>query len=154
MKKLILIAAMLMASASAHAGSYNFNVDGHKVRVTVPRGCSSLSCINVSAPSLTDKFKSKDERIPRRPSLRRPPLHPLRPRTVAPGCRASARPAGCGCAGCPGTGSGSGSAGFGQAHCAAGTGRHRKQTLPLQPLTPRFRPRLRRLRRRLWSGSR
>jgi uncharacterized protein (DUF2147 family) len=57
MRKLVLIAAMLMASASAHAGGFSFNVEGQKIRVNIPRGCSSLSCINVNAPGLTDKFK-------------------------------------------------------------------------------------------------
>jgi len=62
MRKLVLIAAMLMASASAQAGnSFSFNVEGHKVRVNIPRNCASLSCISVSAPSITEKFKDKDE---------------------------------------------------------------------------------------------
>jgi uncharacterized protein (DUF2147 family) len=60
MRKLILIAAMLMASASAHAGGFSFKVEGQQVRINVPRGCSSLSCINVSAPGLTDKLKDKE----------------------------------------------------------------------------------------------
>src|SRR5687767_10522471 len=47
MRKLVLIAAMLMASASAHAGNFSFNVEGQKVQVQIPRGCSSLSCINI-----------------------------------------------------------------------------------------------------------
>jgi len=61
MRKLVLIAAMLMISASAHAGGYSFNVEGQKVRVNIPRGCASLNCINVSAPGLEDKFKNKDK---------------------------------------------------------------------------------------------
>ena len=61
MRKLVLIAAMLMASASAHAGGFNLNIEGHKVQVKIPRGCSSLSCINVSAPTITDKFKDKED---------------------------------------------------------------------------------------------
>lgn len=61
MRKLVLIAAMLMASASAHAGSFSFKVEGQNVRVHIPRGCASLSCINVSAPGLSDKFKDKDD---------------------------------------------------------------------------------------------
>jgi len=61
MRKLVLIAAMLMISASAHAGGYSFNVQGQKVRVNIPRGCASLNCINVSAPGLEDKFKNKDK---------------------------------------------------------------------------------------------
>jgi uncharacterized protein (DUF2147 family) len=62
MRKFVVIAALLMASASAaQAGSFSFNVEGQKVRVQIPRGCSSLSCINVSAPGLADKFKNKDD---------------------------------------------------------------------------------------------
>jgi uncharacterized protein (DUF2147 family) len=61
MRKLVLIAAMLMASASAHAGGFSFNVEGQQVRINIPRGCSSLSCINVSAPGLSDKFKDKEK---------------------------------------------------------------------------------------------
>ena len=61
MRKLVLIAAMLMASASAHAGGFSFNVEGQQVRINIPRGCSSLSCINVTAPGLSDKFKDKED---------------------------------------------------------------------------------------------
>jgi len=61
MRKLVLIAAMLMASASAHAGGFSFNVEGQQVRINIPRGCSALSCINVTAPGLADKFKDKED---------------------------------------------------------------------------------------------
>jgi uncharacterized protein (DUF2147 family) len=61
MRKLVLIAAMLMASASAHAGNFSFNVEGQTVQVQIPRGCSSLSCINITAPGLSDKFKEKED---------------------------------------------------------------------------------------------
>jgi len=62
MRKLVLIAAMLMASASAQAGnSFSFSIEGHKVRVNIPRNCASLSCISISAPSLTETSKNKDE---------------------------------------------------------------------------------------------
>lgn len=60
MRKLILVAAMLMASASAHAGGYSFNVQGHNVRISVPRNCASLSCISVAAPTITDKLKGEE----------------------------------------------------------------------------------------------
>jgi len=46
MKKLALIAALTLLSASAHAATYG---DG-KNRVVIPRGCSSWSCISVSVP--------------------------------------------------------------------------------------------------------
>ena len=67
MKKLFVLAALLMAIPSAHAGnSISFQIEGHKIRVHAPRNCSSLSCIQISAPSLSDSsfgnfkgFKSK-----------------------------------------------------------------------------------------------
>jgi hypothetical protein len=46
MKKLALIAALTLASVSAHAATY---VDG-KNRVVIPDGCRSWSCISVSVP--------------------------------------------------------------------------------------------------------
>lgn len=55
MKKLFVLAALLMAIPSAHAGnSISFQIEGHKIRVHAPRNCSSLSCIQISAPSLSD----------------------------------------------------------------------------------------------------
>jgi uncharacterized protein (DUF2147 family) len=42
-------AAVLIATSAAHAGSsIAINFDGHKIRVTVPRNCQSLSCLQVS----------------------------------------------------------------------------------------------------------
>ncbi len=57
MKKSLLLAAataaMMAMSVSAQAGnSFSFEVNGKKVRVDVPRNCTSLSCISVSAPGL------------------------------------------------------------------------------------------------------
>jgi hypothetical protein len=46
MKKIVIAAAALMISASAHAGSYN--VEG--VTVHVQDGCRSSSCVSVYAP--------------------------------------------------------------------------------------------------------
>ena len=46
MKKLVLAAAVLMVSASAHAGTYSY--DG--VTVHVQDGCRSSSCVSVYAP--------------------------------------------------------------------------------------------------------
>jgi uncharacterized protein (DUF2147 family) len=55
MKKLFVLAALLMATPSAHAGnSISFQIEGHKIRVQAPRNCNSLSCIQISAPSLSD----------------------------------------------------------------------------------------------------
>jgi uncharacterized protein (DUF2147 family) len=63
MKKLTILAALLMASTAAHAGnSISFDVNGKHVRVELPRNCDSLSCLKISAPGLSGAdfgFKSK-----------------------------------------------------------------------------------------------
>lgn len=46
MKKIVIAAALLMISASAHAGTYN--VEG--VTIHVQDGCRSSSCVSVYAP--------------------------------------------------------------------------------------------------------
>ncbi len=62
MKKLFVLAALLMASTAAHAGnSISFEIEGHKIRIEAPKNCDSLSCIQISAPSLSGSgfgFKS------------------------------------------------------------------------------------------------
>jgi uncharacterized protein (DUF2147 family) len=58
MKSLYLSAAavLLLASTAAHAGSgLSFQVDGQKVHVEQPRGCNSLSCLQITAPGLSAK---------------------------------------------------------------------------------------------------
>jgi hypothetical protein len=63
MRKLYLLAALLMASTAAHAGNaISFDVNGKHVRVELPRNCDSLSCIKITAPGLSGSdfgFKSK-----------------------------------------------------------------------------------------------
>jgi uncharacterized protein (DUF2147 family) len=70
MKKFYLAAALLLATTSAHAGgnSVSFQIEGHRIRIEAPRNCSSLDCIKISAPSLSDSsfggfkgFKSKND---------------------------------------------------------------------------------------------
>lgn len=62
MKKLYVLAALLMATTSAHAGnSISFEIEGHKIRIEAPKNCDSLSCIQISAPGLSGSgfgFKS------------------------------------------------------------------------------------------------
>ncbi|GIQ78006.1 DUF2147 domain-containing protein [Bradyrhizobium sp. RD5-C2] len=52
MKKLVAIAALLMATTSAHAGGtgITFQIDGRRIHVEALRNCSALSCIRISAP--------------------------------------------------------------------------------------------------------
>lgn len=63
MKKLYILAALLMASTAAHAGNgISFDVNGKHVRVELPKNCDSLSCLKVSAPGVSGAdfgFKSK-----------------------------------------------------------------------------------------------
>jgi uncharacterized protein (DUF2147 family) len=66
MKKLFVVAALLMATTSAHAGnSISFEIQGHKVHIEAPKDCNALSCLKVSAPGLSGSgldfkgFKSK-----------------------------------------------------------------------------------------------
>src|SRR5437660_12689479 len=55
MKKLYLIAALLLATTSAHAGgnSISFQIEGQRIRIEAPRNCPSLDCIKISAPGLS-----------------------------------------------------------------------------------------------------
>jgi uncharacterized protein (DUF2147 family) len=54
MRKLYVVAALLMAATAAHAGnSVSFEIDGHKIHIEAPKNCDSLSCIQISAPSLS-----------------------------------------------------------------------------------------------------
>ncbi|QOZ27608.1 DUF2147 domain-containing protein [Bradyrhizobium sp. CCBAU 51753] len=52
MKKLVAIAALLMATTTAHAGGagITFQVDGQRIHIEAPRNCNAMSCIRISAP--------------------------------------------------------------------------------------------------------
>ena len=66
MKKLYVLAALLMASTAAHAGnSVSFEINGNRVRIEVPKNCDALSCMQISAPGLSGSgfgFKDKSDR--------------------------------------------------------------------------------------------
>jgi hypothetical protein len=53
MKKLYILAALLMATTSAHAGGITFQINGERVRVEAPRNCSGISCIKITSPGYT-----------------------------------------------------------------------------------------------------
>lgn len=54
MKRLYVIAALLLATTSAQAGnSVSFQIEGHRIRIEAPKNCDSLSCIQISAPGLS-----------------------------------------------------------------------------------------------------
>jgi uncharacterized protein (DUF2147 family) len=43
-----------MASTAAHAGnSVSLQIGGHKIRIEAPKNCDKLSCLQISAPSLS-----------------------------------------------------------------------------------------------------
>jgi uncharacterized protein (DUF2147 family) len=62
MKKLYVLAALLIATSAAHAGnSISFELEGHKIHIETPKDCDKLSCIKISAPGLSGSgfgFKS------------------------------------------------------------------------------------------------
>ena len=58
MKKLYILAALLMASTSVHAGGISFEIEGQRIRIEAPRNCDSLSCLKITAPGFKG-FKSK-----------------------------------------------------------------------------------------------
>jgi uncharacterized protein (DUF2147 family) len=63
MNKLVFAAAtaLLLATTSAHAGGgVTFQIDGQRVRIESPRGCNSLSCIQISAPGYKGKLGNID----------------------------------------------------------------------------------------------
>jgi uncharacterized protein (DUF2147 family) len=71
MKKLLVVAALLMATTAAHAGnSISFEIEGQKIRITAPKHCDSLSCIQISAPGLSGfnfkNLKSNDDDVAER----------------------------------------------------------------------------------------
>ena len=54
MKKLYFLAALLMASTAAHAGNaISLQIGGHKIHIEAPKNCDKLSCLQISAPSLS-----------------------------------------------------------------------------------------------------
>jgi uncharacterized protein (DUF2147 family) len=61
MKKLYILAALLLATTSAHAGGISFEVEGKRVRIEAPRGCASLSCISITAPGFNKSNRDDDD---------------------------------------------------------------------------------------------
>jgi uncharacterized protein (DUF2147 family) len=61
MKKLVTIAALLMASTSAYAGGgVTFQINGERIHVEAPRRCDALSCIKITAPGFSGSLGSID----------------------------------------------------------------------------------------------
>lgn len=63
MKRIVLVAAIAIFSAAAHAETYG---DGTN-RVTIPEGCTSYSCMSVSIPGhYSHNVKPEKSRKPRK----------------------------------------------------------------------------------------
>ena len=60
MKKLYILAALLMATTSAHAGGISFQINGERVRVEAPRNCSGISCVKIISPGYTGTLGNVD----------------------------------------------------------------------------------------------
>ena len=61
MKKFYILAALLLATTSAHAGGISFQIEGKRVTIDAPRGCTSLSCINITAPGFKGLNNNNDD---------------------------------------------------------------------------------------------
>jgi len=61
MKKFYILAALLLATTSAHAGGISFMYEGKRVTIDAPRGCASLSCVNITAPGFKGINSSRDD---------------------------------------------------------------------------------------------
>ena len=60
MKKLYIVAALLMATTSAQAGGITLQINGERVRVEAPRNCSAISCIKITAPGYNGTLGNVD----------------------------------------------------------------------------------------------
>jgi len=60
MKKLYILAALLMATTSSHAGGITLQINGERVRVEAPRNCSGISCIKITSPGYTGTLGNID----------------------------------------------------------------------------------------------
>jgi len=60
MKKLYILAALLMATTSANAGGITFQINGERIRVEAPRNCNAISCVKVISPGYTGTLGNVD----------------------------------------------------------------------------------------------
>ena len=106
MNKLYILAALLMATTSAHAGGITFQVNGERIRIEAPRNCNALSCVKVTAPGyngtignidlkgLGSKNKDDDDAVataPAKPAAPAPaPVQATAPQSAAPAATAPA----------------------------------------------------------------
>src|SRR3954451_15165530 len=97
MKKLYILAALLMATTSAHAGSgISFEINGERIHVEAPRHCNAMSCIKMTALGYSGTLGNidlkgrgprsrHDEAVPPPPPAKRaPPPAPVQAAPLQP----------------------------------------------------------------------
>jgi uncharacterized protein (DUF2147 family) len=63
MRKLLALAAVLMATSSAQAGeTYSFDIGGRTIKIETPNGCDSPSCVSVSIPGVYESGPKRGKR--------------------------------------------------------------------------------------------
>src|SRR4051812_11778115 len=60
MKKIYILAALLLATTSAHAGGISFQINGERVRIEAPSNCNAISCVKVISPGYTGTLGNVD----------------------------------------------------------------------------------------------
>ena len=102
MKKLYILAALLMAATSAHAGGITFQINGERIRVEAPRNCNAISCVKVTAPGyngslgnidlkgMGSKSKGDDDAVTTAPAAPPAPAQATAPLPPAPAATAPA----------------------------------------------------------------
>ena len=103
MKKLYIVAALLMATTSAHAGGITLQINGERVRVEAPRNCTGISCIKITAPGyngtlgnvdlkgMGSKSKGDDDAVTTAPVAPTAPAQATAPQPPAPAATAPAQ---------------------------------------------------------------
>ncbi len=104
MKKLYILAALLMATTSAQAGGITFQINGERVRVEAPRNCNAISCVKITAPGyngtignvdlkgLGSRSKNDDDVVATAPAAPAPPA-PAQAAAPQPAAPAASAPA-------------------------------------------------------------
>ena len=102
MKKLYILAALLMATTSAHAGGITLQINGERIRVEAPRNCNAISCVKVTAPGyngslgnidlkgMGSKSKGDDDAVTTAPAAPPAPAQATAPLPPAPAATAPA----------------------------------------------------------------
>src|ERR1700676_5572295 len=64
MRRLLAIAALLLANSAAHAGnnSYSFEVGGRTIHIDAPSDCDSPSCVSISIPGVDESDPKRAKR--------------------------------------------------------------------------------------------